>query len=205
MPFALPRLGHVPRKAVLDDEVERRARAEQDEWVAVEAVAEPLEKRHGLVLLHGDGDDVAEGTQVQIARMRMMDRVRLAPVVIRGEAEHADHRSRDAGQSAGLEVRPMAAVVLEHEEPHHQAGRRQGEKQGEPVAHPKAPVHERPRRHEQDGRVAHLQRAAAVVRSKVGGEDLPPVANLLAVDLHAAHRRFSGAPYGYSWLRSTLS
>ena len=204
LPLALPGAGHVPREPVLDEEVERGAGTEEHHRVAVESVSDSLHPGHRLVLPHRDRDDVAEGARVQVPRVRVVDRVRPAPVVVRREREHADHRTRDAGQPAGLEVRPVPAVVLEHEEPHEQARGGDGQDEGEPVSHGQAPVHQSPRAGEEDGGVSHLPGAAAGVRAEVGGQNPLPLANLFAVGSHLSlpglsvgvDRRRSGTPKG---------
>jgi hypothetical protein len=68
----------------------------------------------------------------------------LPPVAVGGEGQHADGAAEPVVGGAAAQERAVAAVVLDHEQPHEQAGRGHGQEQGEPVGVLDAEQHQRP-------------------------------------------------------------
>src|SRR5690606_10124983 len=58
---------------------------------------------------------------VEIACGGVMDGVRPAPVVVRGEGEHADGSSHPVVDTATGEQRSVATIMLQHEQAHEEA------------------------------------------------------------------------------------
>jgi len=75
---------------------------------------------------------VAEAPPVQVARRRMMDAVRMAPLTEGGEHQEAQHRTDDVHGFSRSEIRAMAAVMEKNENPDKERPSRQCEQKGHP-------------------------------------------------------------------------
>ena len=82
-----------------------------------------------------------------------MGRVRALPVIVRGEREDAQGASDPVIDHAGAKEGAVTAIMLDHEEPDQEPGRRESQGEGQPVAHMHECPHRRPNRgqwHESD-------------------------------------------------------
>jgi hypothetical protein len=64
---------------------------------------------------------------IEIARARMMKGVGAPPEIIGRQRQHADHTSDPIIHGPATEERPVATIVLDHEEANEEARRRDGE------------------------------------------------------------------------------
>ena len=118
--------------------------------------------------------DIADAPLVEIAGRRVMDRVGAPPVVVGREGQDADHPPRPVVDAAPGKQGSMAAIMLQHEQTHQEAGG--GNRQG------KAPIMavddrhrgERPESGEGHHRHDDFEHAAPVVRLAIGGENAGP-------------------------------
>src|SRR5205807_575973 len=99
--------------------------------IAIKAIAEPLPGTEAQVFLDGQGVDIAVAASIEIARSRVMNGMQLAPAVVRGESKDAATDAQDIVDLFGLEVRAVAAIMLNDEHAHEQSGGRQRQPQGQ--------------------------------------------------------------------------
>ena len=118
--------------------------------------------------LHRERVDVAQAADVEVAGGGVMDRVRLAPVVIRHQREHAEHGADEVVEPLGPEERAVAAVVLEHEEPDQHEGGGHREQERQPVADLEAPEHREPERGQEEPRWTPAERRSSTHRRRYG-------------------------------------
>ncbi len=102
-----------------------------------QAVADAPQERQLLILLHGEGADIADAPPIQVAGCGVVHGVAQAPVVVGREREDAEHPPDPVVHRLLAEEGAVSAVVLDHEEPHQEGGRGNGEKKPPPdvVAH----------------------------------------------------------------------
>ena len=70
---------------------------------------------------------------VEVARARVMDRVRVSPGRVRRQREHAEQPADPIVGGALAEEGAVAAIVLDHEEPHEKSGGWQRKDEAGPV------------------------------------------------------------------------
>ena len=123
-PLLAPVVWGVPGKSMLDEELPSRAEDQEHEEIPAQPIPHPTPTGRAQVLLDSQCLEVAEAAPVEIPEGRMVDRVRAAPVVIRHEHEHPEHRAQHVVGAPGTEERSVTAVVLDDEQAHQQARRR---------------------------------------------------------------------------------
>ncbi len=165
----------------LADQHVKRPEGQDDQRVPVEAVAQPAPPPAREILVDGNRRDVAVAAPIEIARRRVVDRVLVAPLPVRGAREHTRDPSHHVVPLLRREERPVAAVVHDDERADQEAGRGHREREGEPVRPRQGQVHhvEQPgQRHE---RVDQLEHRSADVRPLVRRHDGAPVSR---IELH---------------------
>ena len=75
-----------------------------------------------------------------------------SPVVVRNQSQNPDAEAEAVAHRSGPEERAVPAVVLDHEQPHQEAGRRKCEQERQPVANIQAPEHGVPEHKERNRR-----------------------------------------------------
>jgi hypothetical protein len=104
------------------EEIERSQR-EQHQRVARHPIRQATPWRTVEVLLHGHGPDIAGAALVEMSRGAMMDRMLPSPMIVRREGQRAGDQTDEVIGPARGEIRAMAAVVEDNEEPHHERAR----------------------------------------------------------------------------------
>jgi hypothetical protein len=84
-------------------------------------------------LTHAQRVDVAKTPVIEITRTRMMTCMITSPVIIRRQGYDADRAADPIVRKTPVEERPVAAVVLDHEESDEQA--RRGRRRQQPNGH----------------------------------------------------------------------
>ena len=129
----LPAAAHQSeRQPVPQDEKIGRPDTEHHRRMAIQPIAQPAPARQRQIFAHRQGIDVADAAALQIARGRMMNGVRSPPEIIGRQGEHAERAAGPVIGEAMAEECAVAAVVLDHEQPHQEAGGRHGEQQAQP-------------------------------------------------------------------------
>ena len=94
------------------------------------------------------------------------------PEIVGRQRQDADDAADPIiGETMGKE-RPVAAIVLDHEETHEEAGSRHGEQQAYPIAGVHSGPHQNPDEGERHRRDRELEHAARGTRLAVAGEHL---------------------------------
>jgi hypothetical protein len=81
---------------------------------------------------------------IEIARVRMVERVTVSPEIVRRQGQYADDASNPVIQATSAEECPVATIVLDHEEAHEETGSRHGEQQANPVTVAESGPHQNP-------------------------------------------------------------
>jgi hypothetical protein len=131
--------------------------SELDQGVPVEAVKHPPGGAHGPVFLDGEGVDGARHATVEVAGGGVVDGVRLAPVGVGREREHAQDSAGPVVGGLGREERSVPAVVLDHEDAHQEGRGRNREQEPGPPAPLNAHQRGRPEQGEGDERHRHFE------------------------------------------------
>jgi hypothetical protein len=71
---------------------------------------------------------------IEIARIRVMARMIASPVIVRREGHNADGSADPIVRNTTAEERPVAAVMLDHEQTNEQASRGHCQEQTDPMA-----------------------------------------------------------------------
>ena len=103
-----------------------------------------------------------------------MARMVLSPVIVRREGHNADHTTNPIVRKAAIKERPVAAIMLDHEQPYEETRRGNGQQQAGPPAMRDRYPRQGPKRQERDDRDAELEDAAATIGLAVGGEKSQP-------------------------------
>ena len=148
--------------------------AEDHDGVAVNLVAKPPPGSECPVFGHRQRIDIADAAAVEIARSRMMRRMRLAPEIVRGQRQNADNPADPVIGLARRKQGAMAAIVLDHEHPDHQSGGGYRQQQRKQQADLAQGPHYRPQPGEGQGGDHDLENGAAVVRLLVAGKERCP-------------------------------
>ena len=155
---------------MLQDEQVGRPEAEQHRGMAVEPIAEPAAPVSREIFAHRQRVDVAHAAPVEIARRRVMGGVHALPVIVRRQRHHADDPADPVVDRAAAEERPVAAIVLDHEQPHQKRGGRDRQRQAQPVADRKQRPHRHPQRAEREHGDRDLGEAAPKRGIAVAGQ-----------------------------------
>lgn len=169
---------HAHGHAMQHDKLDRRADDEQHQRVAVEPVAQAAEQRQRAVFRDGQRIDVAHAAAFEIAAGGVVRGVALAPEAERREREHAGDAADPLVRQLAAEERAVAAIVLDHEQPHQEGRREDDERQRQPIADIERRPGQRPQggqRHDGDG---DLDDAAHGARLIIARENLRPGAGI---------------------------
>jgi len=123
-PWTKPFMHQPHWKALQQKEDVERAEHEKNDWVAIEPIEKPAPRALGAIFLDGERRQRTEPAPVEVAGGRMMDGVRSSPAVVRRHCDRADESSNPVVGRRTLEKRAVAAIVLDHEEPHNETRRR---------------------------------------------------------------------------------
>src|SRR5688572_17884498 len=159
---------------MLQDEEIGRPEAEHHQWMAIEAIAQPAPEGAGTVLLDSERLDVAHAAAVEIAGGGVVRGVCVAPHVVRCEGQHTSDAAEPVVGQAVTEEGAVAAIMLDGEKPHEEAGGGDRQRQGQPIADVECCPGQHPKRGERHDRDGDLDEAAAGARLPVAGEDLGP-------------------------------
>src|SRR5882672_10092267 len=169
----LPTAAHVADgQSIPQDEKIDWADAKHDDWMAVDAVAQPAPSGSSEVLIHGQCVDVTSSTTIKVAGSRVMNRMSASPEVVGRERQHADQTADPVVSKAMAEESAMTTIVLDHKQPHKKAGCWQREQQTEPVAKIKGCPHQDPEQNKRTRRDCELDYAAHGAGYAIAGEDL---------------------------------
>lgn len=103
-----------------DQEKVGRTGPEHNERMPVEPVGQAPPQRTRQILAHGQSRNVANAPPLQIPGRGVMNGVPLAPERIRRQRQNAQRPPEHVIRVPRFEKRTMAAIVLNHEEPHQQ-------------------------------------------------------------------------------------
>jgi hypothetical protein len=157
---------------VAENEQIGRPDAEHDGGVPVEAIGKPPPPRSRLKLIHGQRVDVADAAAVEIAGTRVMKSMGAPPELVGRQGQHADHAPDPIIRQPAAKERPVAAIMLDHEEADEEARRRYGEQHADPIADIQRRPHQRTDKHERPCRDDQFEYAARAVRFPISGEGL---------------------------------
>jgi len=163
---------------VLEHEQVEGPEAEHDDRVTLQAIESAAPRRQALVLAHGQRVDVARAPPVQMAGSGVVHGMGAPPVAVGREGQHAEHPAEPVVGAPPAKERAVAAVVLNHEQPHDEPGRGNREQQAEPVGVAQAEQHQEPQGHERHPGDGKLGQAAPEARLPVRGKRLHPVARV---------------------------
>ena len=120
------------RQAVLEHEQVGGPDAEHHQRVAIEPVFEPAPARARQIFAHRQRVDIADAAALEIARGRMMNGMGSPPEIVRRQGQHAEHAADPIVRTLARKEGAMAAIVLDHEQAHEEAGGRNGDQQRDP-------------------------------------------------------------------------
>ena len=160
----LPAAAHqAHRQPMLQKEQVGGADAEHDDRVPVQAIPEPAPSRQRQILAHGERVDVADAALIEVARTRVVDRVRAAPEIVRCQCQDAQDAAHPIIRQPMAKKGTMAAIMLNHEQAYQQARSRHRQQQTEPVAEIQRGPHQDPQQnqwHDRDDELGHTASAA---------------------------------------------
>src|SRR6266852_4297584 len=99
-----------------------------------------------------------------------MERMGLPPEIVRGQGQDPDRSADPITHKTAVEERPMAAVVLDHEEADEEACRGYRQQQANPIAVVESHPHQRPGHNEGHRSDHQLENAARAIWSTIAGE-----------------------------------
>ena len=166
---------------MLEEKKIGRPEAEHDGWVPVEAVPKPPPSGQRQVFAHSQGADVTDPAALEIAGRGVMNGMGPTPQIVRCQCQHADDAPDPVIRNLVTEESAVAAIVLDHEQPHEESRGRHCEEKAEPVAEIEGRPHQHPEQNERSSRDDDLDRAAPAARLTVAGEDLCPDARIARV------------------------
>ena len=124
-----------------------------------------------------------------------------APEIVRRQRQHADDAADPVVAPFAPEEGAVAAVVLDHEQPHQEAGRRHRDQERRPpVAEPADEPGCGPERGERQRRDDQFDHAAGAARFAIAGENLGPGAGVGGVGVRRVSDRGDA-----QWLWSRLT
>ena len=161
---------HSERHAISDNKEIGRPHAEHDQRVPVDPVGQPAQRPTGLILLDGQRIDVADTPAVEIAGTCMVQGVRLTPEVIGCQRDYAEDAADPVIDTPRREHRPVAAIMLDHEQAHHEARRWNRQQQGQPETELRQDRHQNPQGHKGNCGDCDFEDGAAVAGMAIGRE-----------------------------------
>src|SRR4029453_14667183 len=99
-----------------------------------QAIAQPAPEGAGAVFFDGERVDVAQAAAVEIAGGGVVRGMGGAPPAIRGEGQHTGGAAEPVVGQPVTEEGAVAAIMLDGEEPHEEAGSGYRQRQGQPIA-----------------------------------------------------------------------
>jgi hypothetical protein len=123
---------------------------------------------------HRQRIDVAEAAGVEISMRRMMQCVGVAPEAVGRQRQHADDTADPIVHQAMAEEGAVAAIMLDHEQPHQEARGRHGKDQRQPIADVERGPDQNPQHDQRHKRDADLENAAPVAGLAIARQDLRP-------------------------------
>ena len=105
-----------------------------------------------------------------------MNGVTASPAIVRRQGQHADRPSEPVIGAAVPEKGAVTAIVLDHEQPHQEACRRNGEQQADPVTGAERRPHRKPEQGERHRRDDELREAAREAGLAIPPKDRAPSA-----------------------------
>ena len=151
---------------MLQDEEIGGADAEHHDRVPVQAISKLTPSGQRQIFAHGQRVDVADAAAIEIARAGMVKSVGAPPEVI-GVSVSTPMTRPTQSFAAMTKKRPVAAIVLDHEEANEEAGGRHGEQQAKPIAGVESDPHQDPEEGERHRR--DRQARACCARSSARG------------------------------------
>jgi hypothetical protein len=160
---------------LLDEKKVGRPQPEHHQRVAVEAIGKAPPSGRREILADRERGNVADAAAVEVARAGVMHGMAAPPMIVGCQRQHADDA---AGPVVGLplaEECAVPAIVLDHEEPHQEAGGGHGNGKAEPVAPAQARPCGDPEQDERYGGDEQLDRAARVAGRTIAVQNRQPV------------------------------
>src|SRR5277367_4254777 len=108
------RAHHADRKAIMQHEEVSRNQSKHDERVTVYPIDEALKAALRQIFIGRQRDDVAVAAMIEIAGVRVVQRVAAQPETIRSQGDDADNATDPIIRRPSPEAGPVAAVVLNH-------------------------------------------------------------------------------------------
>ncbi len=165
---------HIEREPVLHDEEECGRDEEQDERIAIEPVSKPRPPRRARVFANRQRRHVTDAAAIQVAGGGVVDRMRFAPVFVRGQRQERDQAADQVVGPSRPEEGVVAAIMLNHEQADDEAGRGQRQQEGDPVTVAQRDRHRCPQNGERHCRDGELEEPALRARSRENTETLGP-------------------------------
>ncbi len=100
-----------------------------------------------------------------------MDVVRAPPEIVGRQRQHAEDAADPIVGARRSKERTVAAVVLDHEQPHQEGGRRDGKDQAGPIPHAQRIPQQEPARGEGNHGYAELENTASRAWRAVAAQD----------------------------------
>jgi hypothetical protein len=113
-----------------------------------------------------------------------MNGVTASPAVVWRQGQHADRPSEPVIGAAVPEKGAVPAIVLDHEQPHQEACRRNGEQQADPIAGAERRPHRKPEQGERHRRDDELREAAREAGLAIPPKDRAPSARWVRAGGH---------------------
>nr|WP_267283716.1 hypothetical protein [Marinobacter antarcticus] len=119
-----------------------------EEQVAIKAIAPLLPPRQVLVFADCEGVESANLRSVQVTGVGMVAVVGLAPEIMGSKGKHTDDTAGPIIGATRMEKRPVAAVMLDHEQSYQESRSRDGQHQCHgPVSSTDSQPHQKPDQH----------------------------------------------------------
>jgi hypothetical protein len=152
------------------DEQIRWTYAEHRDRMSVQAIKDLTPSRPRDKLTDGPDVNVTDASLIEIPRARVIARMIPSLVIVRREGHNADRAANPIVRKTAMKERPVAAIMLDHEETDDQARRRHRQQQATPMAMDKNNPHHSPD-DEKGSRCDHqLEHAACIVGSAISGK-----------------------------------
>ena len=161
------------------------AYTEHDHRVTVESVANPTPTRPCSIFTHSERGDIADAATIEISGCSMMDGVCVSPEVVGGQRQYPDHTTDPIVSLAPGKEGAMAAIVLNHKQPHEEARSRHGKQHGNPIPKIQCCPDQQPQYDQRYDRDPDLNNTASIAGSPVASENARPCMRV--------QHRFSGA------------
>ncbi len=146
------------------------AETEHCQRVPIQAIAKLGPDSECLKFTHRQRVDVTNSTSVKMARVCMMNRMRAAPVIVRGQRQNAEKPSYPVVRQTMAKEGTMSAIMLDHEQSYEKTGGRHPSQERQlPIAEMnRCPSHclKRDERHECDRNLEDTARVTGLTISR---------------------------------------